>query len=133
MSHFTTHCDYGRVFSGELPSVTVTMVVPDGAQCTVRLARSVAIPKNFDLTVWSMVPVGLEVHADPLKGFISNIYVTTDTGFCVERDPDDAGRLLFVSSISFTTKSLERLEGEVKKRVLLHNSFAGSVAMRAGV
>lgn len=133
MSHFTNLRDIRRMFSGNLPVLTMTVTAHDDLPCTVRLARSVAVADHFDITVWSVVPPGLEVRDEPVRKFINTIWETTDTGFCVQQDLNNAGHLLFVSSKTFEVESWRGLVATVQKRACLHSSFAGSVAMRAGV
>jgi len=130
---FTTLRDIRRMFSGNLPVLTMTITVPEYLPCTVRLARSVAVADHFDITVWSVVPPGLEVRDEPVRRFINTIWETTDTGFCVQQDLGNADHTLFVSSKTFEVESWRGLVATVQKRACLHSSFAGSVAMRAGV
>lgn len=130
---FTTLRDIRRMFSGNLPVLTMSITVHEDVPCTIRLAPSAVEAKHFDITVWSVVPPGLEVRDEPVRKFINTIWETTDTGFCVQQDLSNAHRLLFVSSKTFEVESWRGLVATVQKRACLHSSFAGSVAMRAGV
>jgi hypothetical protein len=121
------------MFSGNLPVLTMNITVHEDVPCTIRLARSAAVADHFDITVWSTVPSGLEVRDKPTSKLINTIWETTDTGFCVQQDLGNSHRLLFVSSKTFQVDSWRRLVATVQKRACLHSSFAGAVAMRAGM